>query len=80
MKVGIHEAKTHLSKLIPLALSGEEVLITKGGKPLVKLIPAVEPAGQRRLGAYKGRIKFHHDLLAPLPDEIIADFYFEKES
>ena len=79
MKVGIHEAKTNLSKLIPLALAGEEVLITKAGKPLVKLIPAVEQTGQRRLGIYKGRIRFHDDLMAPLPDEIIDDFYPEKK-
>ncbi len=79
MKVGIHEAKTHLSKLIPLALSGEEVLITKGGKPLVKLIPAVEKTGQRQLGTYKGKIKFFHDIMAPLPDEVVDDFYPEKE-
>ena len=42
MKVGIHEAKTKLSKLIPAALAGEEVIITKAGHPLVKLVPVAE--------------------------------------
>ena len=79
MKVGIHEAKTNLSKLIPIALSGEEVLITKGGKPLVKLVPAVNQMGQRQLGIYEGKIKFFHDLMEPLPDEIVDGLYPEGD-
>ena len=39
MEIGIHEAKTKLSKLIPAVLSGEEVIITKLGHPLVKIVP-----------------------------------------
>jgi prevent-host-death family protein len=42
MKVGIHEAKARLSKLIPNVLAGEEVIITKAGHPLVKLVPVAE--------------------------------------
>jgi len=75
MEVGIHEAKTKLSKLIPAVLSGEEVIITKAGKPLVKLIPVVSQSGKRPLGAYEGKIKFHGDLLAPLPEEIVDTFW-----
>ena len=52
MKIGIHEAKTRLSKLIPAVLSGEEVIITKSGKPLVKLVPVEEQKGERPLGCY----------------------------
>ena len=60
MKVTVHAAKTHLSKLIEAALAGEEVVIAKGDKPVVKLVP-IE----------KQRFKF--DLLAdrltgPIPD------------
>jgi len=80
MKVGIHEAKTKLSKLIPIVLSGEEVIITKAGHPLVKLVPVQEQVGKRQLGPYKGKIKFHHDLLEPLPEEVIVDFWPKMDS
>jgi prevent-host-death family protein len=75
MEVGIHEAKTKLSKLIPVVLSGEEVIITKSGYPLVKLVPVQEPSGKRQLGLYEGKIKFNDDILKPLPDEIIENFW-----
>lgn len=79
MKVGIHEAKTKLSKLIPVVLSGEEVIITKAGRPLVKLVPIEEQSSKRPLGDYKDKIKFHGDLLEPLPEEILDDFWLERE-
>lgn len=79
MKVGIHEAKTNLSKLIPLVLSGEEIIITKAGHPLVKLVPFQETTGKRHLGQYKGKVKFNYDLLEPLPEDVIADFWPEVE-
>jgi prevent-host-death family protein len=75
MEVGIHEAKTKLSKLIPVVLSGEEVIITKFGYPLVKLVPVQELSGKRQLGLYEGKIKFNDDILKPLPDEIIENFW-----
>ncbi|MBW1800889.1 MAG: type II toxin-antitoxin system Phd/YefM family antitoxin [Deltaproteobacteria bacterium] len=75
MKVGIHEAKTNLSKLIPAVLAGEEVIITKAGHPLVKLVPVQKHIGKRRLGAYQGKVKFHHDLLETLPEEVVGDFW-----
>ena len=80
MEVGIHEAKTKLSKLIPAVLSGEEVIITKLGRPLVKLVPIQEQSGTRQLGAYSGKIKFHGDLLKPLPKEIIKDFWLKVDN
>jgi len=79
MKVGIHEAKTKLSKLIPAVLSGEEVIITKAGRPLVKLVPIEEQSSTRPLGDYKDKIKFHGDLLEPLPEEILDDFWLEGD-
>jgi len=79
MKVGIHEAKTKLSKLIPAALSGEEVIITKSGRPLVKLVPVETPGSSRKLGEYKGKVKFHSNLLEPLPERIIDDFWSEGD-
>ncbi len=75
MKIGIHEAKTKLSKLIPAVLGGDEVIIAKSGRPLVKLVPVVEPGEKRQLGKYAGKIQFNHDLESPLPDRIIDDFW-----
>ncbi len=75
MKIGIHEAKTKLSKLIPAVLGGEEVIITKSGQPLVKLVPVVDPGDKRSLGLYSGKIKFNQDVEAPLPGKIIEDFW-----
>jgi prevent-host-death family protein len=79
MKVGIHEAKTKLSKLISAVLSGEEVIITKAGQPLVKLVPVEAPSGPRPLGAYEGKVKFHGDLLEPIPGEILDAFWLQAD-
>ena len=75
MKVGIHEAKTKLSKLIPAVLAGEEVIITKAGHPLVKLVPVAEQGRKRPLGAYAGKVRIRGDLLEPLPKEIVNGFW-----
>jgi prevent-host-death family protein len=79
MRVGIHEAKTNLSKLIPAVQTGEEVIITKAGKPVARLVPFAEKSGQRPLGLYRGKISFHGDLLEPLPAEIVDGFWPEQE-
>ncbi len=78
MKVGIHEAKTKMSKLIPAVLSGEEVIITKAGRPLVKIVPVEDESATRLLGAFAGKVRFHGDLLEPLPDEVINDFWLKN--
>ena len=60
-QVTVHEAKTHLSKLIKRALAGEEIIIARGRQPLVKLVvlPDIQP--QRRLGGGAGVIEFMAD-------------------
>ncbi len=78
MRVGIHEAKTQLSKLIPAALAGEEIIITKAGQPLVKLVPVQQEHRQRPIGFFKNKIKIHGDLSDPLPSDIIDGFWPEK--
>lgn len=78
MRVGIHEAKTQLSKLIPAALAGEEVIITKAGQPLVKLVPVQQEYTQRPIGYFKNKIKIHDDLSDPLPADIVDGFWPEK--
>jgi prevent-host-death family protein len=78
MRVGIHEAKTNLSKLIPAALAGEEVIITKSGQPLVQLVPVKQERKKRLLGFFRKKMKLHGDLLEPLPQEILDVFWPEK--
>lgn len=64
----IHEAKTHLSKLIQKALAGEEVIIANAGKPVVKLVPIDPPVKKPRFGGWEGRIWMADDFDAPLDD------------
>jgi antitoxin (DNA-binding transcriptional repressor) of toxin-antitoxin stability system len=68
-QVTIHEAKIHLSRLIQQALTGEEVIIARGKKPLVKLVPLPEAQTQRRIGHVKGVIlHMADDFDAPIPE------------
>jgi len=78
MKIGIHEAKTNLSKLIPAVLSGEEVIITKSGKAMVKIVPVEEKRGERKVGFYSGKIKYNRDFEKPLPKDIVESFWNNK--
>lgn len=67
MQVTIHEAKTHLSRLVKKALAGEEVIIARGNQPLVKLVVIPEAQGVRRIGGAKGVIQYMaEDFDAPL--------------
>ena len=56
--VNIHQAKTHLSKLVEMAARGEPFIIAKAGKPLVKVVPVDAPdrREQRRLGFLQGQM------------------------
>jgi len=71
--VTIHEAKTHLSRLIARVLAGEEVTIARGKEPVVKLIPVKEPPKAKRvLGTLKGKIDLDKGFWDPLPEEDLA--------
>jgi prevent-host-death family protein len=70
--VNVHEAKTHLSRLLERVERGEEVIISRAGTPVAKLVAV--PAAKRVLGADRGRVRIAPDFDAPLPDEILADF------
>ncbi|MDX8392234.1 MAG: type II toxin-antitoxin system Phd/YefM family antitoxin [Mariprofundaceae bacterium] len=67
-QVNIHEAKTHLSKLIQEAIAGEDVIIAKDNKPVVKLVVLDQQKSQRQLGTAKGKIAMRDDFDAPLED------------
>ena len=57
--VNIHEAKTHLSRLVDRAASGEEIVIARAGTPIARLAPLARAAEPRRIGMAKGRIRIH---------------------
>lgn len=73
IEVGVHEAKTNLSQLLRRVAGGEEVLITRGGEPVARLVPA-QSRRRRALGRDMGRIVIAEDFDAPLPSDVIADF------
>ncbi len=75
MEVNIHEAKTHLSKLLERVAVGEEVIIAKAGKPVAKLVPLSEAPKTRILGSAKGEFVVPDDFNDPLPKEIEDLFY-----
>ncbi len=66
--VNIHQAKTHLSKLIQEAIEGEEIVIARGNQPVVRLV-LVESARQSRTSGWaKGMVRVSEDFDAPLED------------
>ena len=70
--VKLHEAKAHLSELIEKVVRGEEVIISRHGKPVAKLSSLSVP-NRRELGFYP--IVFGSDLLEPTTDEVLETFY-----
>jgi prevent-host-death family protein len=70
MEVNIHEAETHFSRLLERVAMGEEVIISKGGKPVAKLIPVDALPKKRLLGSAKGKFTVPDDFNDPLPKEI----------
>lgn len=72
--VNIYEAKTRLSQLVDRAASGEDVVVSRNGKPLVR-ITRLENAKRRiKFGMLKGKVTIASDFDAPLPDEVLAGF------
>lgn len=70
MQVNLHDAKTHLSRDVDQALAGEEVVITRAGKPLVRLMPLAAQAKPRRGGFLRGQGDISADLKADFNAEI----------
>ena len=75
MFVNIHDAKTNFSKLINKALQGDDIIIAKDGKPLIRLVPYMEETGKRQGGQLRGLIQISDDFDAPLPDDFLKLFY-----
>lgn len=70
----VHEAKTHLSRLLERVAAGEEVVIAKAGVPVARLVPVVQPLGERPLGTEAGRVFIADDFDAPLPSDLLDAF------
>jgi len=70
----IHEAKTHLSRLVEEAAGGEDIVIAKVGKPVARLVAIDQALRPRRRGRLKGKIWIAEDFDAPLPAEVLAAF------
>lgn len=73
VEVSVHEAKTHLSRLLRRVASGEEVVISRSGKPVARLV-AIGPPKRRELGRDRGLFVVPDDFDDPLPAEVLGDF------
>ena len=72
-EVNVHEAKTHLSRLLLRVAGGEEIVIARAGKPVARLVP-IEPKPQRVIGQDDGLFEVPDDFDASLPAEVLALF------
>ena len=75
--VTIRKAKSDLSRLIARACRGEEIVIARGKKPVVRLVALRDEHGNRKPGALKGKISYTPDAFAPLTDRELKDLGFE---
>lgn len=69
----MHEAKTHLSRLLRRVSAGEEIVIVRAGKPVARLVP-IERGEARRLGRDEGIFEVPDDFNAPLPEDLQSAF------
>lgn len=72
--INIHEAKTHLSRIVDEVAAGAEIIIAKAGKPMARLSPIDRRPKAKRLGSLKGKIKVPDDFNAPLDEEVLTQF------
>ena len=73
-QVNIHQAKTHLSRLLARVAAGEEIVIAKAGKPIARLVPVELPVQIRVAGGDEGQVWIADDFDAPLPEEVLREF------
>jgi prevent-host-death family protein len=76
--VNMHEAKTHLSRLVEQAAKGETIIIAKAGKPVAKLVPLEPVSGGSRIGFLDGQISIPDDFDTMMGREIEEMFYGEE--
>ena len=73
-QVNLHDAKTHLSRLVEQAARGQSFVIAKAGKPMVRVMPVDEPSAQRRLGFLSGQAVVSIDVKSAFEEEMLAQF------
>jgi prevent-host-death family protein len=73
VQFNIHEAKTQLSRLVERAAAGEEIIISKAGRPVARLGPIPNAVTPREPGRWRGKVRIHDDF-DELPPEIAAAF------
>ena len=73
VKISIHEAKTHLSRLLKRVACGEEVIIAKGDRPIARLVP-YSPQRRRELGRDQGLFSVPEGFNDPLPEDVLKSF------
>lgn len=73
--ISVYNARAEFSRLIERALAGEEIVITRRGKPVVRLVPVEEARQPRKPGALKGLFEVTDEFFEPLPDDILEAFY-----
>ena len=69
--VSLYQAKTQLSRLVDRAAEGEEIVISKSGRPLARLVPLEDTRKLRVAGRGKGKWRVGRDFDAPLPDTVV---------
>jgi prevent-host-death family protein len=72
--INIHQAKTHLSRIVEDVAAGQEVVIAKAGRPIARLVPLESAVPRKRLGLLKGAFAVPDDFDAPLPDDVLDAF------
>ena len=77
--VALYDAKTHLSSLVDRAAEGEEIVISKSGKPKARLVPLGDVHPQREPGKGRGQWAIGDDFDAPLPPDVLDGFEPEAE-
>lgn len=72
--VNIYEAKTHFSRYVEKAESGEDVIIARGGRQVARLTAITPQKPPVRFGVLKGKVRIAEDFDAPLPETVLAGF------
>jgi prevent-host-death family protein len=75
----MHEAKTRLSELVEAATRGEDVVICKAGKPVVRLVPVAKKPAKRKFGLWKGKIWMAPDWDSPAVNDQIRRLFEEGD-
>jgi prevent-host-death family protein len=77
MNCSLQQANARFSELVKRACAGEEVVICRGSKPVVRLVAIADNHGKRKPGAWKGQISYTRDAFAPLTDRELKKLGFE---